>query len=75
MKKKDQSVLILFHLNKKVVLDNQKETLKTKKVNYLVKLTDFSEKMWVFNNGFKGQKRLLAKSKPLFKFTLVDACF
>ena len=46
--------------NQKVVLDNQKETLKTKKVNYLVKLADFLEKRLVFNNGFKGQKRLRA---------------
>ena len=46
--------------NQKVVLDNQKETLETKKVNYLVKFADFSEKLWVFNNGFKGQKRLRA---------------
>ena len=53
----------------------KKETLKTKKVNYLVKLTDFSEKWWVFNNGFKGQKRLRAIWKALLKITLVDACF
>ena len=30
-------------LSQKVVLDNQKETLETKQVNYLVKLADFSE--------------------------------
>ena len=74
-KKKDQSVVILFHLNKKVVLDNQKETLETKKVNYFVKLTDFSKKWWVFNNGFKGQNRLRAISKALHKITIFSACF
>ena len=66
---------ILVSLNQKLVLDSQKKTLKTKKVTNLVKLAFFSEKWWDFKNGFKGRKRLLAKWKPLFKITSVDACF
>ena len=66
-------ILVIF--NQKFVLDNQKETLKTKKVNYLVKFAVFSEKWWDLYDGFKGQKRLRAIWKRLFKITLLDACF
>ena len=62
-------------LNQNVVHDSKKETLKTKKVNYLVKLADFYVKWWAFNSGFNGQKRLLAIWKALLKFTPLDACF
>ena len=58
---------ILVSLNQKFVLNSQKKTLKTKKVNNLVKWAVFSEKWWDFKNGFKGQKRPLAKWKPLSK--------